>query len=164
MSVNRGARANPLAYLRGTITQGGADAFVQASITTGLSGETRKAYRVRHLLIELPFGTLPEVDSNLEVAFTRKSVSSMASIADKHTIWRFKRQLIITTSGQVLWDVLVERVFADDEFLIVEDPLYMCLDSNGTSASNAATFALGYEEVAIADDARLELLVNSLGS
>lgn len=162
MSVNRGARANPLAYLRGTITQGSADAFVQTPITTGLSGETRKAYRVRHLLLNMP--TLPEVDFNVELSFSRKSLSAMPTLADKHCIWYEKFSLGVTTSGIFLARNTIERIYSDDEFLIVEDPLYMQADSTGTSAANAFAFALGYEEVSIADDARLELLVNSLGS
>jgi hypothetical protein len=61
-------------------------------------------------------------------------------------------------------DSVVEKFFDDDEFLIVEDPLYAQLDSASTSGTNACQFALGYEEVSISADDRLELLVNSLGS
>jgi hypothetical protein len=164
MSVNRGARANPLAYLRGTITQGGADAFVQAQITTGLSGETRKAYRVRDLVIEY-LSTIGGNAGSVEISFSRKSLAAMPALSDKHCIWRSEIRLSVLTSvGVFQSDDMIRQTFEDDEFLIVEDPLYMQLDSTGTGATNVATFALGYEEVAIADDDRLELLVNSLGS
>jgi len=154
-----GSKAAPLSYLRGTITQGSADAFVQSSITTGLDGETTLCYRVRHLIVEL---ALAEADSWIEVAFSRKSLSAAPTWADKHVVWRHIRQAAITTSGMAVTDNVVERFFNGDEFLIVEDPFYMILDSNGTSASNAVRYSLGYEEVRIDADMRLDLLVTAL--
>jgi hypothetical protein len=156
-----GTKASPLSYLRGTITQGSADAFVQSSVTTGLDGETTLCYRVRHLVFEFSLG-MAEVDASYEFGFSRKSLAAVGAWSDKHVIYRYVRQLTLTTSGLISHENVIERRFDGDEFLIVEDPLYAFLDSTGTSGANVVRYSLGYEEVRIDASERLDLLVTAL--
>jgi hypothetical protein len=156
-------KAVPLKYLRGTVVQGGADAFKQESVTTGLSGETRKAYRVLHALFE--WSGLPADNNDMAtMQITRKSQSAEVGVNDKSLIYKWKQIVAITTSG-LLSNELCKRVdFGHDDgdvFLIVEDPLYIAIDSTAVGTLTLS-YSIAYEEVAIAEDDRLNLLVASL--
>lgn len=156
-------KAVPLKYLRGTVVQGGADAFKQESVTTGLSGETRKAYRVLHALLEWSGVPTDSADMCL-VQFTRKSQSAEVNVNDKSVIFKMKDSAAITTSGGFTTN-LVRRVDFPhedgDTFLIVEDPLYIAIDSTAIGTLTMS-YSLAYEEVSISEDDRLNLLVASL--
>lgn len=155
------SKVNPLKYLKALLTQGGANAFVQGSITTGLSGETRLAYRVRHMLLQTP-DVVAGASFDWDISFTRKSVAAVPAISDKSTIWKMRANSGFTTSGFLMREAIMERFFDEDEFIIVEDPLYWQYDSTGFGAAGTIHVALGYEEAPIADDDRLNLLVGAL--
>lgn len=156
-------RAEPLKHLRGVVTQGGADAFAQASVTTGLSGETRKAYRVIEITVE--WTGVPDANNDvIECQMTRKSFAAMTNVADKALIFKRREILLLTTSGAVITSYVRNYQFdhdAGDRFLIVEDPLYIAIDSTAVGTLSMY-YDIAYEEVTISEQARLELLVASL--
>lgn len=151
-----------LAYLVGTATQGGADAFVQSEVATALTGISTFAYRVRELIFEIP--TLAGANlSNVEVCLTRRTKAAMPNISDRDVIAKFKRQTLFTTSGSQNFPMIERFTYSeDDDLLIVEDPLYFQLDTNATSAANTAYVRIGYERVSISAVDRLTILTASL--
>lgn len=155
-----------LSYLWTTLTQGSADAFIQATVSTGLFGQTKIAYRLREILLE--FSSTQGVagtSSQWEVSLTRKSFAAMPTTLEKSLIWKWKRSNVLVTSGMVTADTAVRVTFQEsDNILVVEDPIYAQLDSNGTSATNVVYLRLGYERVAVSDVDRLTLIANSLAA
>lgn len=163
------ATKKALSYLWGTATQGSADAFVQLSMATGLSGQTRTAYQIHEIMIEWGLaqvaasGAIPGVTSLIELALTRKSLTAMPVITEKSLIAKFGKQVSFTTSG-LSWASKVERYTytEDDNLLVVEDPVYWQLDSVSTSLTIVAEVRIGYVPVSISDVDRLTLVANSL--
>ena len=151
-----------LAYLTGSVTQGGADAFAQAEIATALTGVSRVAFRIRELLFEIPRISLPAT-ANIELALTRRTKAAMPNITDRDVIAKIKVGHEMVTSGGVT-DMLVHRLTftEDDELLVVEDPLYFQVDSSGTTLTQTVYCRIGYERATISDVDRLTLLTQSL--
>jgi len=150
-----------LAYIVGSVTQGGADAFAESEIATALSGQTGRAFRIRELLFERPF--FSATGSSLELTLTRRTMAAIPLITDRNVIARLKWHAVITTSG-AYQEQLVERLtFAeDDELLVVEDPLYFQIDSTSTTLTSTAYCRIGYELVNISANDRLQLALQSL--
>lgn len=155
-------RAVPLKYTKGSITQGSADAFVQGSITTALAGVTGLCWRVRELVLEVPNGTAAA--ANFEVAFTRKSFSAMPAMTEKSVIFRYKRSFSMTTSGASVLENVLRWSYPSDsaDFLVVEDPVYVQLDSASTTLANVLSWSIGYEEAKIDESLRQALLIAAL--
>lgn len=153
------AATTPLAF---ALTQGSADAFVQASVLTGLSGNT--AYNVRQVFSELTNSAAisgTNVDAVWEMAITRRSKAAMPNLADTDVIWKRSLAVLYTTSGHVL--VPLTEVWTPQlEVPIVEDTLYAQLDSNGSGLSNAAVVRLEVELDTMRDIDRLNLIARSL--
>ena len=150
-----------LAYIVGTVTEGSADAFTQAEIATALSGQTARAFRIREILFETPIIT-PDA-SNFELVLSRRSQSSMPNITDRNVIAKLKVAKSMTTSGAVVQQIVQRLQFdEDDNLLIVEDPIYFCIDSATTSAALVGYVRIGYELVNINANDRLQLALQSL--
>lgn len=157
-------KASPLKYIRGSVTQGSADAYKQEAVTTGLSGETKKAYRVLHALLEWTIAPDAADADMIQCQFTRKSQAAVVQVSDKSLIYAKKLQVELATSGAFLFPFIWREDFPHDDgdiFLIVEDPIYIAIDSTAVGTL-AMHYSLAYEEVAIAEDDRLNLLVSSL--
>lgn len=153
-----------LAYLVGSATQGSADAFVEAQIATALTGIGNVAFRMRELLIELSSpNVLVGGNADLQVQLTRRTKAAIVNVNDRDLIAKIGLTGRFTTSGRwVAPDVFRQTFSEDDELLIVEDPLYLALDSTGTSAAQSAWVRIGYERVSISAVDRLTLLTQSL--
>jgi hypothetical protein len=154
-----------LSYLGLSVTQGGADAFaISAAFDTGLSGQTQRAYRVRELLFEFPRPSAGAItNTNQELALCRRTKTAMPVITDKDVIAKVAWRVEIATSGAYLLDAVKRSAFTeDDELLIVEDSLYLAIDSNATTLTSTAYCRIGYELVNISAVDRLTLLTQSL--
>jgi len=148
--------------LTGDVTQGSADAFAESEIATGLSGIGTRAYVVS--LINAEWSPLAAVNgAELEVALTRRSKSAMPTVTDRDVIFKRKFTYRLTTSGAVLVPS-VESIAPADELVIVEDPLYMCIDSGSTSAANTFRLSISCTDRRISEIERLALLARSLGT
>lgn len=151
-----------LAYLTGTVTQGSNDAFAQGEIATALSGVTNFAYRAREILVEYT-GTPANAAFNIEIAITRRSKTAMPVVTDRDVLLKWMLQSLFTTSGAHNFPRVNRFTFTeDDELLIVEDPLYVSIDSNAAVAAATANVRIGYERVSISAVDRLTLLTQSL--
>lgn len=151
-----------LSYLSGSVTQGGADAFAIAELATALQGITRTAFRIRELLFEVP--RQPMVASgNIEIALCRRTKAAMPLVTDRDVVAKIKSGTEFTTSGAIYTSLIRRLTFTeDDELLIVEDPLFLAVDSNATTLTQTVYCRIGYERTNISDVDRLTLLTASL--
>lgn len=155
-----------LQYLYATLTQGSNDAFVQTQIATALLNVSGVAYRLRELVIEYGaaggasgVGTIG--NAGYDVSLTTKSMSAQPNLTEKSQLWKAKHINAFTTSGMAIFEQVYRYQWStEDNLLIVEDPVYMQLDSNGSSASNVVYARIGYEAVSISDIDKL-LIMNS---
>jgi len=151
-----------LAYLSGAPLQGSADAFVQASISTALSGQTNVCYRMKELVFELPQVANANA-CDYQVTFTRKSFAAIPAITEKSLIFTFRRSVAFATSGEAVYDRVFRFTWSDsDAPIIVEDPIYVQFDSATTSAANTLYWRIGYVIQSINATDRLQLIANSL--
>jgi len=152
-----------------TITQGGADAFVQATMETALTGQTKQAYKVLEIQIEnanansIFFGA--GVAEEWEIALSRRSKAAIPEISDVDVIKKFKFGTTYQTAvGQGVQPdgILLWQPPAGLEPIVVEDPLYIQLDSNATGLTHSAIVVVTYELVTISEVDRLNLIAQSL--
>lgn len=155
-----------MARLIATVTQGSNDAFAEAEIQTALQGQTDRAYRIRRILYQLPGPNSLSGSSNVQGRITRQSQASLPTIDDVSLIDAVEYQLGVATAvGIVKFDPIVEHLFADElNVLIVEDPIYIQIDSNATGASNTMRAVIEYETVQISIADRLSLLQQLLSN
>lgn len=157
-------RARALRYLVGTVTQGSADAFAEAEIITGLQSVGNVAFVIRELIFQFP--GVPLVDAaSIQLSITRKSFSVMPSVLERTLIYTQLRYYELVTSGAVEQS-LFERVKfdADDFLIVVEDPIYLQIDSNATSGTNTGRVRIGYQQLDINEIDRLQLIADTLSS
>jgi len=148
-----------LKFLLLSATQGSADAFVEAEGSTGLSNVTRTAYRIRSIEWVLPI--LPgAADCFIQAVLRRNSAASISMSASNAVIAACQRAQELTTSGIGVQELFPNRQVYDRdmELLIVEESLFLDVDSNGTSASNAVLCRIGYETRTITENERLSVL------
>lgn len=158
-------KTQALSYLPFTLTQGGADAFVQASIATALTGQTKVCYRMASLEIEFPSIAIG-ASADWQFSITRKSYAAMPTspTIEKAMIHYFRRQQYAATAVGFVFDVrtMVWRWSDDDAPIIVEDPLYAQLDTATTSLTNVLYGRIGYWLDSISEVDKLTLVANSL--
>lgn len=145
-----------LKWLAASATQGSADAFVEAEFSTGLSNVTRSAFRIRRIewLLPSPIGA----DSFIQAQLARSTQTSIIGTLPNSIIANRVRVMELTTSGMALIETTVGENYARDmEFLIVEESLFLRLDSNGTSAANTVSVRIGYEVRTITENERLSI-------
>ncbi len=158
-------KTQALSYFTATLTQGGADAFIQAAIATALSGQTKVAYRLASLEVEWP--RFPQVDqANHQLSLTRKSFAAMSAsmLLEKSTIFARTRQVVLATAvGTYAYDRTERFTWSDEDApIIVEDPIYAQFDSAATALVNVCYIRLGYWQDTITELDKLSLVANSL--
>lgn len=164
-------KVNPvvLSYLYATCTQGGADAFVQATIATPFTGiSTGLAGRVKEILFE--FGTSTQgaiaisATSRLEIAVTRKTLAAIPDISAPSLVIKRAKATNLSTNGGAVDDEIVKQILYDDTNapLMAEANWYAQLDSNNTAVVNVVKLRIGYEIVNISEEVRLGIIAASL--
>lgn len=153
-------------WLLASATQGSADAFKEVEIPTGLINLGTQAYRIRRIEWNAPT-MIATATNNWEASITRKSFSSAPGVNQNALI---NRVSVGRTFGSAVGNI--DQQFAgpamtftydrDEELVIVEDPLYLQLDSAGTSAANSVQVRIGYEVRSISTVERLALIAASL--
>lgn len=159
-------KTQALAYISGTLTQGSADAFVQLTIATALSGQTKTCYRLASLEFELGQVRSAASGADYQFVLTRKSYSALPTspMLEKSMIYYTRLSTTqLTAVGFGYNDRTYTRTWSDDDApIIVEDPIYAQLDSASTSVANVLYFRLGYWLDSISEVDRLQLVANSL--
>lgn len=155
-----------LSYFSGTLTQGGADAFVQLAVATALTGQTKTAYRLASLEYEL--GQVRSVVNGAEyqIMMTRKTMAAFPTspMLEKSVIWYDRIQCATQTAvGFAFYGRTYKTTWSDaDAPIIVEDPVYFQLDSALTTVANVVYFRIGYWQDTISEVDKLTLVANSL--
>lgn len=158
--------------LYGLCTQGANDAFVQATIQTGLTGLTKTAYRVKQIGFDLVLPAVPYFPTNnvavqdIEIALTRRSKTDVVTYADPDLIhkWRYGCAVFTGVGTPPYLECSQVWIPSGDPVLIVEDALYAQLDTTATSATWSTYVFIDYDVVTISELDRLSLLTQSLGS
>lgn len=148
--------------LIGTVTQGSSDAFAQAEIPTALLNVPRTAYQVTRILFEAPI--IPGASgAEVTLSLTRNSKSAIPTLADRMVIEKYKYEVRLTTSGAVFQQPVIERR-PGEGVIIVEDPLYVQIDSSSTSAANTGIVVIEYFPVTLTDAEKLQLLQQTIAA
>lgn len=151
-----------LNFIYTTLTQGGADAFVQNTIS--LPQQDGFALDLREVLIEWPRIGAAAAE-NFELSMTRKSFAAMPDILQPSLVWKRKILIDFTTSGLYLFpDGITKIDFAEKTHQLVEANTYLQLDSNASSFTNIVKVRLGYNIVKIGALERATLIATSLAS
>lgn len=149
-----------LKWLIGSVTQGSNDAYAIAEIATGLSNLARTAWRVR--CVEWYVPALPGVDCNIQASLRRSSAAALGLLSQAviSGVWRAAE---FTTSGMSYQANFpnVQLYSRDMDLLIVEETLYLDVDSATTSASNTVGIRVGVESRTITENERLTILANT---
>lgn len=158
------SKNSPAIRLTFTATQGSADAFVEAEITTGLSTLDRSAYRILEIGVQLP--GIPAVNgANLEVSLSRQSQAAIAAMNDRSLLFRESAYLALATSG-VAYQNTTRRWQPIDaaNLIVVEETLYFQLDSSGTSNANTVKGYILVDLLSVSEADKVALIAQSLGN
>ncbi len=152
------------------VLQGGADAFVQAEMATALTGIRGTAYQINEIAYEMilpaagPFPYGVDAAQRLELCLTRRTKAAMPNISDVDVIHKFAWTGVRSSAVGYSDAFPAAGIFTPaGELLVVEDPLFVQLDSAGTGAIWSAILNIDYEVKKISDIDRLSLLTLSLG-
>jgi len=152
---------NLVRYLSGRCTQGSADAFVQASISTGIVAEDGVGLEI--VALEFTFNGLIEAiaaDSNIVWSLTRDTQTAVIGLNNTDCIIYDGIMVGLVTSG--MFSSPVRRAYSDIQGLfIVEPTIYFQLDSNGTGITNQMDVRIYYKEVALSEVDILRILQNA---
>lgn len=145
--------ANIARFRNITLTQGGADAFVQATEATGISPSSGVVWMLRRAEIEFPQSAALQnisADCAVHVALTRDTKAAMSDLNDSDTLMVDGFFASLTTSGQVVIPQVLYHDFPDG-ILVVEPNLYAHLDSAATGLTLTAYLRLFYDEVKMSE-------------
>jgi hypothetical protein len=144
------------------LTSGSADAFVQGSVLTGLSG--RQAYNLRAISWELVNPQAGSLANNSEISFsiTRRSKTAIPLISDTDVIWKKRLDFKVTTSGAITFISAGSEAIALQEIPLVEETLYAQLDSSSLGYAASVVLRLDVEVDTMSDIDRLNLIARSL--
>lgn len=155
-----------MAQIEGTVTQGGGDAFAQAEIQTGLEGQTANAFEVTAIRYE--FDTTHILNTALapqdvELSLTRRTKAAAPNIQDTDVIhkWHWGTQ-VGSAVGQFVQPDLIGEWRPPSQVLVVEDPLFLQIDSTATTLTLTALIVIEFDIVSIDALSRLQLLTVSL--
>jgi hypothetical protein len=151
---------NVLKYLFATLTQGSADAFIQASIATAF-GVDKTVGVIRSIEVLWPRLGIA-ANSNAEIYLTTKSFAAVPVFGtDKSILWGAKRFAELATSGGYVNPAGLSRDVWDDDDpfapIICESTLYAQFDSSNTTLTGTAYLKIGYVEDTMNDGDRFSL-------
>lgn len=137
-------------WLKITVTQSAADTFTQSTnpipiqrLRTGGKAQVMEILKIYWEIIS----AIAEVDSVVSGFLTTKSYTSSPTLTDGPVIDHVKRNVAITTSGQIVVDNPIIHDLTDGAghgMLIGTDNLYLSCGSSGTSLSNQITAMILY--------------------
>lgn len=140
-----------------TLTQGSADAFVQASMNTGLSASSNTGYVIKQILMEFNDTLTSGGAPSRELALSRASKAAMPTLADDDVIFKSKVAARLATSGAYIEDIA--KVYVPQyDIILIEDVIYWQFDSAATGVANTAIVRLVVEPVKVTTDERIAIL------
>lgn len=153
-------------FLSITATQGAANAFVEASVSTELLPENGFAYKITQMEVVQRVGAsrvlTDTADSNLVWSLCRDTKTAVANYSDNDclmcggTLYNYSGAAFAFLNNQR--EVIVPSVVG---LYVVEPTLYFQLDSTGITAAQTMDVRLYYEEVKLSEVEILRLLNNA---
>lgn len=157
---------NVLKWLYGSVTQGGADAFVQGSITTPFGVD--KTIGVIEMIDIIWPSVSTAVAATLEWALTVKSFAAMPVLATDRSLLVYRKRQALGASVASYWSVMTLIAGKDwpvDMPLIMAEPtLYQQFDSASTTLTQSLSIRIGYREDTMNDADRFALQAARLAS
>jgi hypothetical protein len=148
-------------YKTVALVQGGADAFVQSTITTEINPSDGLVWKI--LGVEVGFDPslmmLLSADSWVMWQITRDTKTATTNYVDQDVVMLDGFSNSLTTSGEVLvplshkWEPIGDLIFA-------EPTMYLALDSANTGQVLSATMRVYYEMVKATEIEILRMLQN----
>lgn len=149
----------PSGYLLASVLQGAADAFAQTTIPTGLSLIGNIAYQLR--CIRWYHDRMLAVDNTLvQVSVCRRSKSAIAAWTDPDCILYIQQNVELATNGAFISNNTGTWV-PEAPVYVVEDYLYLQIDSTNTTLANTALIRVEYDIVRVTDAERNALLART---
>lgn len=144
------------------LLEGGADAFVQGTLDTGIVPENSEAWEIT--LIEVQFSSTQleglSADHSIVISLSRDTKTSTIGFDDPDCVAIFGFSGALTTSG-TYQNQLVQRWVPPAGTIFVEPTIYAQLDSNGTGVAVNCQMRLHYRLVKVNEIDILRLLQNS---
>lgn len=155
------ARSNVVRFLTITMTQGGADAFVQGTVDTGILASEGRGLQVVGMDFSLLESQGPlSADADISWSLTRATKTAVVGLSDEDAIIFDRLSFALTTSGTYQVRGLY-RYEALAGIYIVEPTLYGQLDSTATGIVQTGYWRIYYQEVALSEVDILRILNNS---
>lgn len=154
------AKDNIARFRNLTLTQGGADAFVQATEYTGIDPSTGMGWMLERMEIEFPQAAGLQgisADCAVHLALTRESKTAMSDINDSDTLAVMGFFNALTTSGQLLIPQTMIYTFPPG-VVVVEPYIFAHLDSAATGLTLTAYVRLFYSDVKLSEVEMLRML------
>jgi len=142
------------------LTQGSADAFVQASEATGIDPGAGKGWLLTRVETWFPIASNLQgmsADAAVHFALTRDSKAALSDLSDSDVIFCDGFSNALTTSGEVVVPNLYVNVLPEGT-VIVEPTIYAHLDSTATGLTMTAHMRIYYEEVRLSEIEILRML------
>lgn len=151
-----------MAKLVGSVTQGSADAYAESAIVTQLSTLSTTAWVINHIMLERT-SALPGADTDISVCISRGTKAALPTVDDRDVIFKIRKQVELVTSGMVEQN-LVDHYFPQQEILIVEENIYLQIDSTGTSQTNVCRMSIDVSPKRVTEAQRLAILAGRIAS
>lgn len=149
--------------LVGSVTQGSNDAYAEDSIVTGLTNLANVAWSIQLIQFEVT-GAIPGVNlANIEMCLSRGSKAAMPLISDRDVIFKARNVVTFTTSGAT-FQPMIFSFSPSSELLIVEDTIYLQIDSASTSITSTFHASIEVAQKKVTEQQRLSILASRIGS
>jgi hypothetical protein len=151
-----------LIYIAATLLQTGADVFFQAVVATGLSGQTKTAFRLRSVQLDQISAQAASAANTLSVTATTKSFAAAPVYSEKSLAFMWRRRVVFQTGAgfQAVDGAPLIIIPPEAQVLVATDNIYLQLSSTTTAVANSVGVKLGFEEVTMSEIDRLSLLLS----
>lgn len=147
-------------YRNIVLTQGSADAFVQAQEYTGIDAGSGYGWMLKRIEVMFPLAQVLEgiaADFSIALSLTLSTQTAVKSLDDSNTLYADGIAVPLTTSGVTEVDRKWEWI-APSGVIVVAPSVFAQLDSTGTSLSLTAHMRVYYEEVKLSEVEILRML------
>jgi hypothetical protein len=149
-------------YFDLTATQGGADAFIETSVATGIESANGVILKLSLVEVKFPASTFYTLAADMFMGWslTRDTKATIVNYDDADCLMAGGTELTLITSGCV--NIPNSYLYAPPDGIFMAEPtLYFQLDSTGTGAANVAYVRIHYTEVKASEIDILRLLNNA---
>ena len=147
--------------LRGSVTQGAANAYVQTSMLTGLSAGGNDALLVKEIVLEV-VGVAPGAAAitEMEFALTRATKAAMVVISDDDLIW--KNRFSNYYAASFMPELGLVRFVPQVDLVLIEDTVYFSFDSSNLAALTTAYLNVLAMPATVTESEKVGILLSRL--